>query len=129
MLVLDASAAVDLLARTSRADRVAARLHDEVAAAPELLDVEVLSALARLVRAGTLAAFDADQAVASLRVMPVRRVPHVLLVSRMWQLRERVRIADGCYVACAELLGGSLLTTDSRLAKAPLPGVSVLLVR
>ena len=54
MLVLDASAAVDVLARTIRGERVAEHLTRDDVAAPELLDVEVLSALWRLVRAGVL---------------------------------------------------------------------------
>ena len=93
-------------------------------AAPELLDVEVLSALWRLVRAGVLTEAAAT-AAARLRTMPVLRVRDELLTEQAWALRHRVRIADAFYLGCARFLGGVLITTDGRLARAPLPGLSV----
>jgi predicted nucleic acid-binding protein len=129
VLVLDASAAVDLLLRTPRGDRVAAALGDDPVVAPELIDVEVLSALARLLRAGELAAPTAGLAVEQLRSMPVRRLSHALVVPAVWRLREWVRIADAWYVAFAQALSAPLLTTDARLARAALPELSVLVVR
>lgn len=39
------------------------------------------------------------------------------------------RIADAHYVALAGALGAPLLTADARLARAPVSGVSLLLVR
>ena len=94
MLVLDASAAIDLLARTTRGVKVAEHLARDDVAAPELLDVEVLSALWRLVRAGELTEAAATTAAARLRAMPVLRVRHELLTEQAWALRHRVRIAD-----------------------------------
>ena len=125
MLVLDASAAVDLLARTTRGVRVAEHLARDDVAAPELLHVEVLSALWRLVRAGELTEAAATTAAARMRAMPVLRVRHERLTDQAWALRHRVRIADAFYLGCARLLGGALITTDGRLARAPLPGLSV----
>jgi predicted nucleic acid-binding protein len=125
MLVLDASAAIDLLARTTRGVKVAEHLARDDVAAPELLDVEVLSALWRLVRAGELTETAATRAAARMRAMPVLRVRHELLTEQVWVLRHRVRIADAFYLSCGRLLGGTLITTDGRLARAPLPGLSV----
>ena len=125
MLVLDASAAIDLLARTTRGGRVADHMARDDVAAPELLDVEVLSALWRLVRAGELTEAAATTAAARLRAMPVLRVRHELLTEQAWALRHRVRIADAFYLGCARFLGGTLITTDGWLARAPLPGLSV----
>ena len=125
MLVLDASAAVDLLARTTRGTQVAEQLAADDVAAPELLDVEVLSGLWRLVRAGELTEAAAHTAAARLGTMPVLRIRHHLLSEQAWALRHRVRIADSFYVGCARLVGGVLITTDRRLALPPLPGVSV----
>ena len=71
MLILDASAAVDVLARTSRGRRVAEHMARDDVAMPELLDAEVLSALWRLVRAGELTESAATTATARLRTMPV----------------------------------------------------------
>ena len=128
MLVLDASAAIDLLARTPRGTRVAEQIANDDTAAPELLDVEVLSGLWRLVRTGSLSGAAADTATARLSTLPVWRVRHELLAEQAWSLRHRVRIADGFYVSCARVLRGVLLTTDGRLARAPLPGIAVTFV-
>lgn len=128
MLVLDASAVVDLLLRNPRGRRVAERL-DDALAAPDLLDVEVTSAFARLVRGDRIAAPEARRALAGLIRLPARRISTSLLVSRVWELRETVRIADGFYVACAAALGASLLTTDARIGAASIPGVTVTVVR
>ena len=128
MLVLDASAAVDLLLRNARGRRVADRLEDALVA-PDLLDVEVTSALARLVRAGSVTERDATQAVAGLLRLPARRISAALLVTLVWQLRENLRVADAFYVACAQTLGAALLTTDTRIGAASVPGVTVTVVR
>lgn len=128
MQVLDASAVVDLLLRTPRGERVAERLAaDPDVVAPDLVYVEVLSALHRLARAGTLTD---DVALASeLGRMPVRTVPHRALLPGVWRIRDRARIADAFYVACAILLDVPLLTTDGRLGRAALPGVTVTTIR
>ena len=129
MLVLDASAAVDLLVQTRRGQLVAQHLRGQDVTAPDLLDVEVCSAVARLERAGDLVQRDADSAIRRLSTMPVRRLPCVQLLPTAWRLRDRVRVADAFYVACASITGGVLLTCDARLAAAPLPGLSITLVR
>lgn len=129
MLVVDASALVDVLARTPRGDRVTKHLAtEEPVVAPELVDVEVLSALARLQRAGAVGAATADRGVALLASMPMRRISHTHLTDEVWQLREHVRIADAFYLACARVVGGTLLTTDARLGRAPVPEVTVTVV-
>jgi len=128
MLVMDASGAVDLVARLPRGRGVQRRVAGQQLVAPELLDVEVLSALARFERAGDLAGTEADAAVSGFRRLPVERVSHRILVSDTWTLRHQLRTADAFYVACARLLDAPLLTTDARLARARVPGVSVVLV-
>lgn len=130
MLVLDASAAVELLLDTARGRRVGAELlAGGPAAAPELLDVEVCSALARLERAGTLSPAEADGLVAELMALPVERLTHELVMPAAWLLRGRVSVADAFYVACVPLVGGPLLTCDGRLGRAALPGLTVTVVQ
>lgn len=129
MLVLDASAAVDLLLRTPRGERIAVAVATQDLLAPELLDVEVCSALARLHRSGEVSASDADAAVARFAALPVDRLSHRLVLARAWALRAELRVADAFYVSCAELLRCPLLTADARLARAALPGVTVTLVQ
>lgn len=125
MLVLDASAAVDLLLGDELGRRVGVVLATDDVVAPELLDVEVLSALARHVRAGELQPDQADSRVRTLQQLPARRIAHQPLLTRAWELRPRVRVADAFYVACAELLGATLVTTDGRLSRAVPSGVTV----
>lgn len=128
MLVLDASAAVELLLDTRRGRLVGRHLVKEEAVAPELLDVEVCSALARLQRSGLLTGPEADALVGELTELPVQRIPHEPLLRTAWSLRERVRLADAFYVACAPLVHAAVLTCDARLARAPLPGIRVTVV-
>jgi len=128
MIVLDASAAVELLLGSPVGATVRRALGSEPALAPELFDVEVVSAFARLTRAGTVTAADAGARVASLQRLPVRRISHRSLTPRVWELRDRVRVSDGYYVACAEWARASLVTADSRLGRAALPGLTVTVV-
>jgi len=129
MLVVDASALVDVLAGTTRAAGIRARLDEaDGLAAPELLVTETVSALHRLVRARVLTVAEADAAVPLLAIVPVRLITHELLLADVWRLRHAVRTADAFYVACALRLGVPLLTSDGRLARAGIPGVTVTLV-
>lgn len=126
MIVLDASAVVDLLLdRTTRAwvaEHVAGTrsLH-----APHLLDIEVTGVVRRLTLAG-IPETDAAIALTRLRAMPITRYPHVGLIDRIWQLRHTVIASDAAYVALAESLAATLITTDERLARAPGPTARIL---
>ncbi len=128
-LVLDASAAVELLLRTPRGAQVEAHLADQLVAIPDLLDVEVCSALARLERKGEVTGAEGDEAVRRLGRLPARRIGAGLLRDRAWAMRDRVRVADAFYVAAASVVSGALLTCDARLARASLTNVSITLVR
>jgi len=125
-LVLDASAAVDAV--VVRRDSVLDRMEQADLVAPALIDTEVVSALARLVRAGRITPAEADRGVTVWLQLPCDRVPTEPLVPIIWSLRDRVRITDAHYVAVARLHHAPILTTDGRLARAPLPDVSVLYV-
>ena len=50
---------------------------------------------------------------------PVRRHPHQPLLQRIWALRANLTAHDAAYVALAEALGATLVTTDARLGSAP----------
>lgn len=90
--------------------------------------VESSSALHRLVRARVLTGAEADVAVSLVAAMPVRLVTHELLLGEAWRLRHAVRMADAFYLACARRLDAPLLTSDARLARSGVPGVTVTLV-
>jgi len=123
MLVVDASAVVELLLGRPAADEVERHFsaHAYELHAPELLDVEVVSALRRVVAAGDASVERADQAVEDLLDLPFERYPHGALMPRVWGLRDAMSAYDATYVALAEALtedGASLLTADRDLARA-----------
>ena len=95
---------------------MALELAGEQLAAPELLDLEVLSAFRRLCAAGKLSAERAEAAIIDLDALRVRRVPHRPLLARCWELRDNVTVYDAIYIALAEALDVALLTADRRLA-------------
>ena len=123
MLVVDASAVTELLLGRAAGGTVAEELrnHEFDLHAPHLLDVEVLSALRRLVAAGHASAERAAEAIADLLALPLDRHGHDVLVPRIWELRENLTAYDATYVALAEAVadeGASLITADARLARA-----------
>jgi predicted nucleic acid-binding protein len=121
MIVLDASALLELLLGTSLGRSIATRIADpEVSLhAPHLADVEVAQALRRYVREGELDAGSAALALEDLRALDVQRHSHEPLLDRVWALRENLTAYDAVYVALAEALETTLLTCDGRLARAP----------
>jgi predicted nucleic acid-binding protein len=119
-LVVDASTlTLALAADTELGDRARAALHGQTLTAPEIIDLEVVSALRRNLRAGTLDERRAARAVAALRTAPIARVRHVRLVQRCWELRGNLTAYDAAYAALAEGLRAPLLTADAALAHAP----------
>jgi predicted nucleic acid-binding protein len=121
MIVLDASALVELLLGTSAGRAVAARIADpEVSLhAPNLADIEVAQTLRRYVREGEIDVASARAALGDLRALDVERHAHEPLLDRVWALRENLTAYDAVYVALAEVLDAKLLTCDGRLARAP----------
>jgi len=121
MMVLDASAVVELLLGTETGRSIAARIADPTLAlhVPHLLDVEVAQALRRYVREGALDADSAAAALEDLRSLDLERHGHEPLLDRVWALRDNLTAYDAVYVAIAEALDCTLLTCDGRLARAP----------
>lgn len=120
MLIVDASVLVPALVDdTSVGDRARARLHGEQIRAPALIDIEVVSAVRRLVARGQLDARRAALAVDDLAELSFERAPHLPLLPRVWVLRDNLTAYDAAYIALAEALDVELLTADARLARAP----------
>ena len=131
MIVLDASALVELLLGTSTGRAVAGRIADpEVSLhVPHLADVEVAQTLRRYVRERELDAASASAALGDLSALDLERHSHEPLLDRVWALRENLTAYDAVYVALAEALDAPLLTCDGRLARAPGMAHRVELVR
>lgn len=120
MIVVDASALVEVLLRTNAAKAVEKRLFDpsESLHAPHLLDIEVTQVIRRLAANKEIDEARGRAALQDLADFPVRRYPHDFLLPRIWELRSNLTAYDGAYVALAEALDASLLTRDRRIAGA-----------
>jgi predicted nucleic acid-binding protein len=114
LIVLDASAVLDGLLDAAANPDLAACLAGarEPLAAPDLLDVEVLSVLRRWERRGEISSSRAQQALRDLQALPIIRYPARVLLDRAWKLRHNLTAYDAQYVALAQALPGQLLTTD-----------------
>jgi predicted nucleic acid-binding protein len=121
LIVVDASAMLEVLLRTETGARVEDRLlrRGESLHAPHLLDVEVAQVLRRYAAAGELTPERGRDALVDLADFPVHRYPHDVLLPRIWELRHNVTAYDAAYLALAEVLGARLVTCDARLASAP----------
>jgi len=120
VIVVDASALVDLLLPTKDKNAIAERLFEsgESLAAPHLIDVETAHALRRYARFGDIDNRDGRKAIDDLADLPIRRYPHELLLPRVWELQHNLTAYDAVYVALAEALDVPLVTRDRRLAGA-----------
>lgn len=129
MIVVDASVLVTALGDDGAdGDRARGRLHGERLAAPQLVDLEVISAWRRLAAGGDLDDGRVLLALDDLRSLRMNRVDHAPLIGRCWELRDTLTIYDGAYVALAELFEISLITADARLARAPGPTCDIELL-
>lgn len=120
MIVIDASAVLELLLQTDKGMRVSEqalspeqRLH-----APHLIDVEVTQTLRRLTHSKAMSIRRAEEALADFNSLGIERHGHQDLIPRLWQLRDALSAYDASYIALAEALDAPLLTCDGKLARA-----------
>jgi predicted nucleic acid-binding protein len=120
LIVVDASAVIELLTRSDRGLRVEARIlrASETLHAPALIDLEVAQVLRRYVASGQVPEHWAGMALEIVAGLPMTRYLHDPLIRRVWELKDNVTAYDAAYVALAEALRAPLVTCDARLAKA-----------
>lgn len=123
--VIDASVAVEYLLRTPAGLQVTPLLNDAFLMAPELMDVEVISALRRAVAKKNIAEIRAVAAIEDLSDWQVDRISHRSLARLAWRYRHNASAYDAFYVATARLYDVPLLTADGPLSRAP--GLDVVL--
>lgn len=118
--VIDASALVNsVLAGAPRrldfelAGDVVTELH-----VPALCDLELTSAIRRLLRQQRITLRDASSALDDYLDLPLTRHPHDRLLRRILALRDNLTAYDAAYVALAEALDATLVTADGGLAAA-----------
>jgi predicted nucleic acid-binding protein len=118
VIVLDASAAVELVLATPPGAAVAQRLRGEAVHTPAHFDVEVIGAIRRAVTRELINDHEGLVAVADFQSLQLRRWPTKPFVQRAYQLRSTHTVADGVYIAVAEGLAAPLITCDRRLAQS-----------
>jgi predicted nucleic acid-binding protein len=120
VIVVDASALVEVLLRASAAKAVEDRLFGlrQTLHAPHLLDLEVAQVIRRYAAARQIDGERGRAALVDLADFPIQRYPHGVLLPRIWDLRRNLTAYDAAYVALAEALDAPLLTRDRRLASA-----------
>lgn len=130
MIVLDASAAVEVILQTEVGVALTGRLLTSEFSlhAPYLLDVEVAQVLRRFTFRKEVLPERARQALEDLADLPIERYPHRMLLPRIWTLRQNLTAYDAAYVALAEILGATLLTRDGRISRASGHSASVEVV-
>ena len=130
MIVVDASALVEMLLPTAAGEAVSARLFDsgDSLAAPHLIDAEAAQVLRRYAQAGEIDDLHGRESMADLADMPIRRYPHSVLLPRVWELRRNLTAYDALYVALSEALHAPLVTRDRRLAGSAGHGADIELL-
>jgi predicted nucleic acid-binding protein len=119
VIVVDASALVDVLTRPTDAAQLRLVLAKSDLHAPAMLDYEVVSALRRRTLRLQLSATRAQDALTDFEDLSIRRWPLLDgLRRRVFSLRDSFTAYDASYVALAEALECPLVTRDQRLARA-----------
>jgi predicted nucleic acid-binding protein len=119
MIVLDASAVVELVAGGALAETLRRELSQrrEPVIVPHLLDVEVVSALRGLAAGKRIEGRQIRQMLRDLADLPVERHAHAPLFDRVWELRNNFTAYDAIYIALAEAMDAVLITLDRKLEK------------
>ena len=117
MLVIDSSAVLAVLIAGHRDAGLAGRVGGVPELyAPQLIDIELLHVLRRLVATGTVSAERAQHVREDFAALRVRRYPHEPLLDRAWELRGTFTPSDAVFLVLAEVLEVPLVTCDAHLA-------------
>ncbi len=131
MIVVDASALLEVLLNTSAAPKIAERLFgkNDTLHAPYVLDLEIIQVLRRYNLSGQMDAERSEEALQDLADLPLNRYPHDLFLFRIWALRQNLTAYDAAYIALAEALDAPLITRDAALARVSGHRARVELIR
>jgi predicted nucleic acid-binding protein len=117
MIVIDASTALEILSRTKRGIELEAVLLERDLHAPDVIDLEVLSAVRRWERTGLIGSAEATDIFNAFLAIGITRHSHTPLMDSIWALRHNLTPYDAAYVALANVLDAELVTMDSGLRK------------
>ncbi len=120
MIVVDASALLEVLLNTPASARISERLfgRNDTLNSPHVLDLEVVQVLRRYTLSGEMDTERSEQALDDLADLHLNRYPHDVFLLRIWALRHNLTAYDAAYVALAEALDAPLTTRDTALARA-----------
>lgn len=119
-VVCDSSTLIALLLDSGDDGQWAAgRLSGMELSAPDLVTYESANIIRRHELAGLITNDQARLAHADLLDLAIEQWPYEAFASRAWELRKNLSIYDASYVALAEALETTLVTLDSRMARAP----------
>ena len=127
--VIDSSVAVEYLLGTPVGLTIADVVENNDLVAPELLDIEVLSALRGFVLRNQISSDDALDAIREISALEIERVSHQHLLLSTWHYFRNVSSYDAIYLAVAQDLNVAVITADSKLSRAPSLDVAVHDVR
>ena len=126
MIIIDASAILEVLLRTDAGRRVEGRIFSgETLHAPHVLDLEVAQVLRRYQQRGELSPRRGVEALIDFADLPIERYPHHPFLGRIWELRNNATAYDAAYLALAEALRAPLVTRDARLGGVKRHGARV----
>jgi predicted nucleic acid-binding protein len=119
VIVLDASVVVELLTNGALADSLRRDLaaSNDSFIVPHLLDVEVMSALRKLVAGQRFDSHRSGEFLEGLALLPAERYSHIPLLDRIWELRHNFTAYDAAYIALAEATDSVLYTSDEKLCQ------------
>ena len=129
MIVVDASVILHALTEGPLDKDFIDQLQDQgELIAPELIYVEVISGLRKLLRLKLIDSDLADIAIGKLQSYPITlQVIHTEL-TQIWALRNNFSSYDAAYVVLAAEHGVPLLTRDKKLAQAVVSHTQVILI-
>jgi len=129
VIIIDCSALLALLLNPQSNASIAAAIEGaENLVAPDLIDVEMMSALRRLESFRRISPPAADRAVDRYFLLQIERFPARELVPSIWKLRKNFSAYDAAYVALARSLNAPLLTCDRRLQRAVAEFTNIALI-
>jgi len=130
LIVIDASAVLELLLRTDKGIKVQERalVSTESLHAPHLIDIEVTQTQRRLVHLKEISAARGKQALEDHVALNIKRAEHREFLDRVWAVRDSVTAYDAAYVVLAEVLDAPLITCDAKLARSHGHGAQVELL-
>lgn len=117
MIVVDASAVLELLLRTPSGLRVEHRMLADHACAPHLLDADVFHRIVTMGKHGHLDGSEVVSGVADLADAPIARVDHRPLFDLAADFSAAMSGYDALYAALARVTSATLVTADRRLAR------------